>query len=318
LYLGPDVPTEILIWQDPIPTVDHPFINTTEIASLKQQILETNLSVQDLVSTAWASASTFRSSDRRGGANGGRIRLAPQISWDVNNPETLKRVIPQLENIQDSFHRASTEGKHVSIADLIVLAGGIAIEKAAADGGHPVSVPFQPGRGDAGAEQTDGASFNALKPLADGFRNWKRADLAIRDEELLLDKAQRLSLSAPEMTVLVAGLRVLGANTGSNQQGVFTQRLGVLSTDFFTNLLDMSTAWTPTNNNNDSYIGCDRSTGEQRWTASRVDLLFGSNSQLRAIAEVYAQNDGEGRFVGDFVGAWVKVMELDRFDLDMT
>ena len=201
-------------------------------------------------------------------------------------------MIPQLENIQDSSHRASTEGKHVSIADLIVLAGDIAIEKAAADGGHPVSVPFQPGRGDAGAEQTDGASFNALKPLADGFRNWKRADLAIRDEELLLDKAQRLSLSAPEMTVLVAGLRMLGANTGSNQKGVFTQRLGVLSTDFFTNLLDMSTAWTQTNNNNDSYIGCDRSTGEQSWTASRVDLLFGSNSQLRAIAEVYAQNDG--------------------------
>ena len=315
LYLGPDVPSEILIWQDPIPAVDHPLINATEIAALKQQILETNLSVQDLVSTAWASASTFRSSDRRGGANGGRVRLSPQCSWDVNNPETLKRVITELESIQDSFRHASPDGKHVSIADLIVLAGGTAIEKAAADGGHPVTVPFHPGRGDAGEEQTDSASFNALKPLADGFRNWKRADLAIRDEELLLDKAQLLSLSAPEMTVLVAGLRVLGANTNGNQQGVFTQRLGVLSTDFFTNLLDMNTAWTPTNNSNDSYVGCDRSTGQQRWTASRVDLVFGSNSQLRAIAEVYAQNDGQERFIGDFVAAWVKVMELDRFEL---
>ena len=315
LYLGPDIPNEILIWQDPIPEVDHPLINATEIASLKQQILEANLSVQDLVSTAWASASTFRNSDRRGGANGGRIRLSPQNSWDVNNPETLKRVIPQLESIQDSFHRASPDGKHVSIADLIVLGGGTAIEKAAADGGHPVTVPFQPGRGDASAEQTDSASFNALKPIADGFRNWKRADMAIRGEELLLDKAQLLSLSAPEMTVLVAGLRVLGANTGGNQQGVLTQRTGVLSTDFFTNLLDMSTAWTPTNNSNDSYIGSDRNTSEPRWTASRVDLVFGSNSQLRAIAEVYAQNDGQERFVRDFVAAWVKVMELDRFDL---
>jgi catalase-peroxidase len=315
LYLGPDVPTEVLIWQDPIPTVDAPLINATEISSLKQQILETNLSVQELVATAWASASTFRSSDRRGGANGGRVRLSPQNSWDVNNPDTLKRVITQLESLQDSFHRASSEGKHVSIADLIVLAGGTAIEKAAADGVHLVTVPFQPGRSDAGLKETDSASFNALKPLADGFRNWKRADLPLRDEELLVDKAQLLSLSAPEMTVLVAGLRVLGANTAGNQQGVFTDRPGVLSTDFFTNLLDMSTVWTPTNHQQDSYIGCDRSTGEQRWTASRVDLVFGSHSQLRAIAEVYAQNDGEKRFIGDFVAAWVKVMELDRFDL---
>jgi catalase-peroxidase len=295
--------------------VDVPLINPTEISSLKQQILETNLSIQELVATAWASASTFRSSDRRGGANGGRVRLSPQNSWDVNNPDTLKRVITQLESLQDSFHRASSEGKHVSIADLIVLAGGTAIEKAAALGGHPVTVPFHPGRSDAGPEQTDNASFNALKPLADGFRNWKRADLPMRDEELLVDKAQLLSLSAPEMTVLVAGLRVLGANTAGNQQGVFTDRPGVLSTDFFTNLLDMSTVWTPTNHQQDSYIGCDRSTGEQRWTASRVDLVFGSHSQLRAIAEVYAQNDGEKRFIGDFVAAWVKVMELDRFDL---
>ena len=315
LYLGPDVPTEILIWQDPIPAVDHALINATEITALKQQILESNLSVQDLVSTAWASASTFRSSDRRGGANGSRVRLSPQNSWDVNNPATLKRVISQLESIQDSFNRSSSEGKSVSIADLIVLAGSAAIEKAAADGGHPVTVPFQPGRADASAEQTDSASFNALKPLADGFRNWKRSDLPIRGEELLLDKAQLLSLSAPEMTVLVAGLRVLGANSNGNQQGVFTERIGVLSTDFFTNLLDMTTAWTPTNNNKDSYVGSDRTTGQPRWTASRVDLVFGSNSQLRAIAEVYAQNDGQGRFVGDFVAAWVKVMELDRFDL---
>ena len=315
LYLGPDVPTEILIWQDPIPAVDHALINATEITALKQQILESNLSVQDLVSTAWASASTFRSSDRRGGANGSRVRLSPQNSWDVNNPATLKRVISQLESIQDSFNRSSSEGKSVSIADLIVLAGSAAIEKAAADGGHPVTVPFQPGRSDASTEQTDSASFNALKPLADGFRNWKRSDLPIRGEELLLDKAQLLSLSAPEMTVLVAGLRVLGANSNGNQQGVFTERIGVLSTDFFTNLLDMTTAWTPTNNNKDSYVGSDRTTGQPRWTASRVDLVFGSNSQLRAIAEVYAQDDGQGRFVGDFVAAWVKVMELDRFDM---
>ena len=315
LYLGPDVPTEILIWQDPIPAVDHALINATEITALKQQILESNLSVQDLVSTAWASASTFRSSDRRGGANGSRVRLSPQNSWDVNNPATLKRVISQLESIQDSFNRSSSEGKSVSIADLIVLAGSAAIEKAAADGGHPVTVPFQPGRSDASTEQTDSASFNALKPLADGFRNWKRSDLPIRGEELLLDKAQLLSLSAPEMTVLVAGLRVLGANSNGNQQGVFTERIGVLSTDFFTNLLDMTTAWTPTNNNKDSYVGSDRTTGQPRWTASRVDLVFGSNSQLRAIAEVYAQDDGQRRFVGDFVAAWVKVMELDRFDM---
>ena len=315
LYLGPDVPNEVLIWQDPIPAVSHPLIDATDIASLKQQILESQLSIQDLVTTAWGSASSFRSSDRRGGANGGRIRLSPQKSWEVNDPETLNRVITKLESIQESFNRLSLTGKQVSIADLIVLAGGTAIEKAAALGGHPVTVPFHPGRSDAGPEQTDNASFNALKPLADGFRNWKRADLPLRDEELLVDKAQLLSLSAPEMTVLVAGLRVLGANTAGNQQGVFTDRPGVLSTDFFTNLLDMSTVWTPTNHQQDSYIGCDRSTGEQRWTASRVDLVFGSHSQLRAIAEVYAQNDGEKRFIGDFVAAWVKVMELDRFDL---
>jgi catalase-peroxidase len=315
LYLGPDVPNEVLIWQDPIPAVSHPLIDATDIASLKQQILESQLSIQDLVTTAWGSASSFRSSDRRGGANGGRIRLSPQKSWEVNDPEILNRVITKLESIQESFNRLSLTGKQVSIADLIVLAGGTAIEKAAALGGHPVTVPFHPGRSDAGPEQTDNASFNALKPLADGFRNWKRADLPMRDEELLVDKAQLLSLSAPEMTVLVAGLRVLGANTAGNQQGVFTDRPGVLSTDFFTNLLDMSTVWTPTNHQQDSYIGCDRSTGEQRWTASRVDLVFGSHSQLRAIAEVYAQNDGEKRFIGDFVAAWVKVMELDRFDL---
>ena len=315
LYLGPDVPNEVLIWQDPIPDVEHPLINANEIHSLKQHIRESDLSVQDLVSTAWASASTFRSSDRRGGANGARIRLSPQNSWEVNNPETLKHVISKLERIQDSFQRASAEGKKVSIADLIVLAGGTAIEKAAADGGHPITVPFQPGRTDASSEQTDSASFNALKPLADGFRNWKRSDVSLRDEALLLDKAQLLSLSAPEMTVLVAGLRVLGANSNDNQQGVLTENVGVLSTDFFTNLLDMSTAWTPTSDSKDNYVGCDRHTGQPRWTASRVDLVFGSNSQLRAIAEVYAQNDGKERFIEDFVGAWVKVMELDRFDL---
>ena len=315
LYLGPEIPGEVQTWQDPIPAVDHPLIDDVDIANLKQQLLATGLGVPALVSTAWASASTFRGSDRRGGANGGRLRLLPQRSWEVNDPEQLQAVLQAIESVQQQFNTAATGGKQVSMADLIVLAGCAAVEKAAADGGHSVTVPFRPGRADAGTEQTDTASFNTLKPLADGFRNWQRNGLPMRAEELLLDKAQLLSLSAPEMTVLLAGLRVLGANSGSNRQGVFTDRVGVLSNDFCVNLLDMTTQWTPTSETQDSYIGRNGDNGPERWIASRADLVFGSNSQLRAIVEVYAQSDGAARFVSDFVQAWTKVMELDRFDL---
>ena len=316
LYLGPEIPGEVQTWQDPIPSVDHPLIDDADIANLKQQLLATGLGVPALVSTAWASASTFRGSDRRGGANGGRLRLLPQRSWEVNDPEQLQAVLQAIESVQQQFNAAATGGKQVSMADLIVLAGCAAVEKAAADGGHSVTVPFRPGRADAGTEQTDTASFNTLKPLADGFRNWQRSGLPMRAEELLLDKAQLLSLSAPEMTVLLAGLRVLGANSGSNRQGVFTDRVGVLSNDFCVNLLDMTTQWTPTSETQDSYIGRNGDNGPERWTASRADLVFGSNSQLRAIVEVYAQSDGAPRFIADFVQAWTKVMELDRFDLN--
>ena len=316
LYLGPEIPGEVQTWQDPIPAVDHPLIDDVDIANLKQQLLATGLGVPALVSTAWASASTFRGSDRRGGANGGRLRLLPQRSWEVNDPEQLQAVLQAIESVQQQFNAAATGGKQVSMADLIVLAGCAAVEKAAADGGHSVTVPFRPGRADAGTEQTDTASFNTLKPLADGFRNWQRNGLPMRAEELLLDKAQLLSLSAPEMTVLLAGLRVLGANSGSNRQGVFTDRVGVLSNDFCVNLLDMTTQWTPTSETQDSYIGRNGDNGPERWIASRADLVFGSNSQLRAIVEVYAQSDGAPRFIADFVQAWSKVMELDRFDLN--
>ena len=316
LYLGPEIPGEVQTWQDPIPSVDHPLIDDVDIANLKQQLLATGLGVPALVSTAWASASTFRGSDRRGGANGGRLRLLPQRSWEVNDPEQLQAVLQAIESVQQQFNAAATGGKQVSMADLIVLAGCAAVEKAAADGGHSVTVPFRPGRADAGTEQTDTASFNTLKPLADGFRNWQRNGLPMRAEELLLDKAQLLSLSAPEMTVLLAGLRVLGANSGSNRQGVFTDRVGVLSNDFCVNLLDMTTQWTPTSETQDSYIGRNGDNGPERWIASRADLVFGSNSQLRAIVEVYAQSDGAPRFIADFVQAWTKVMELDRFDLN--
>ena len=315
LYLGPDVPEEVQIWQDPVPPVTHPLIDEAEISDLKQQILASGQSVSALVAAAWGSASTFRGSDRRGGANGGRIRLLPQRTWEVNDPEQLNGVLTALETIQSQFNSSSSNGKSVSIADLIVLGGCAAVEKAAADGGHTVVVPFRPGRSDAGPEQTDTASFNVLKPLADGFRNWQRSGLPLRAEELLVDRAQLLTLSAPEMTVLLAGLRVMGANTAGNRQGVFTQNVGVLSNDFCVNLLDMTTRWTPTSEAQDAYIGRDSATGAERWSASRADLVFGSNSQLRAIVEVYAQNDGGSRFVADFVKAWVKVMELDRFDL---
>jgi catalase-peroxidase len=314
LYLGPDIPSEELIWQDPLPAVVHPLVDASDCSLLKQQILATRLTVPELIATAWASASTFRGSDKRGGANGARIRLQPQRSWEVNDPEQLARVLSQLEAIQGAFNSNRSDGKVISLADLIVLAGCAALEQAAAAAGFSVTVPFRPGRTDASAEQTDSAGFNWLKPLGDGFRNWQRADLPIRAEELLLDRAQQLGLSAPELTVLVGGLRVLGANSGGSRHGVFTERVGLLSTDFFVNLLDMDTAWGPATSDN-LYEGRSRADGSLRWTATRADLVFGSNSQLRAIVEIYAQADGAERFVHDFVKAWVKVMELDRFDL---
>ena len=314
LYLGPDIPAEELIWQDPLPAVVDPLVDSTDFSVLKQQILATGLTVPELIATAWASASTFRGSDKRGGANGARVRLQPQRSWEVNDPDQLSRVLTQLENVQTAFNSNRSDGKIISLADLIVLAGCAAVEQAAAAIGTNVTVPFRPGRTDASAEQTDSAGFNWLKPLSDGFRNWQRADLPIRAEELLLDRAQQLGLSAPEFTVLVGGLRVLGANSGGSRHGVFTDRVGVLSTDFFVNLLDMDTAWGPGPNAN-LYEGRNRADGSLRWTATRADLVFGSNSQLRAIVEVYAQADGAERFIQDFVKAWVKVMELDRFDL---
>ncbi len=314
LYLGPDIPAEELIWQDPLPAVVDPLVDSTDFSVLKQQILATGLTVPELIATAWASASTFRGSDKRGGANGARVRLQPQRSWEVNDPDQLSRVLTQLESVQTAFNSNHSDGKIISLADLIVLAGCVAVEQAAAAIGTNVTVPFRPGRTDASAEQTDCAGFNWLKPLSDGFRNWQRADLPIRAEELLLDRAQQLGLSAPEFTVLVGGLRVLGANSGGSRHGVFTDRVGVLSTDFFVNLLDMDTAWGPGPNAN-LYEGRNRADGSLRWTATRADLVFGSNSQLRAIVEVYAQADGAERFIQDFVKAWVKVMELDRFDL---
>jgi catalase-peroxidase len=308
------VPAEELIWQDPLPTVDHPLVDGNDLPALKQQILATGLTVPELVATAWASASTYRGSDKRGGANGSRLRLQPQRTWEVNDPGQLSKVLTQLETVQAAFNGNRSDGKRISLADLIVLAGGVAVEQAAAAAGQHLSVPFRPGRTDASTEQTDSAAFNVLKPLADGFRNWQRADLPIHAEELLLDRAQQLGLSAPELTVLVGGLRVLGANSGGSTHGVFSDRVGVLSTDFFVNLLDIDTVWRPGTGEN-VYEGRSRADGSLRWSATRADLVFGSNSQLRAIVEVYAQNDGAGRFIHDFVQAWVKVMELDRFDL---
>lgn len=311
LYLGADVPDEVQLWQDPLPAQEYPLIDAADIAQIKRQLLDTGVGVGALVATAWAAASSFRGSDRRGGANGGRLRLQPQRGWEVNDPEQLNRVLLALETVQEQFHASASGGKRVSMADLIVLGGAAALEKAAADGGRSLEVPFRPGRVDAGTEHTDTASFNVLKPLADGFRNYTRKGLALRAEELLVDRAQQLCLSAPEMTVLVAGLRVLGANTAGNRQGVFTERVGVLSNDFCIHLLDMTTRWQPFEDGLEGYVGRD-SAGEERWKASRADLVFGSNSQLRAIVEVYAQDDGGDRFVSDFVRAWVKVMNLDR------
>jgi len=314
-YLGPEVPSEELIWQDPIPAVDHPLVNENDLESLKAKILASGLSVSQLVSTAWASAATFRGGDKRGGANGARIRLAPQRYWKANNPTQLDKVLSTLENIQKEFNAAQGNGKKVSLADLIVLAGNAAIEKAAKDAGQNVKVPFAAGRTDASQEKTDVESFGYLEPIADGFRNYKKGRTLASTEELLIDKAQLLTLTAPEMTVLVGGMRALNANYDGAANGVLTSRPEQLSNDFFVNLLDMGTAWKATSEDRELYEGYDRSSGQTKWTATRADLVFGSNAELRSIAEVYASKDAQGKFVNDFVAAWNKVMNLDRFDL---
>jgi catalase-peroxidase len=314
-YLGPLVPAEELLWQDPVPAVTHELIDAQDIAALKSKILASGLSISQLVSTAWASAATFRGSDKRGGANGARIRLAPQKDWEVNQPAQLPTVLATLEAIQQEFNSAQSGGKMVSLADVIVLGGCAAVEQAAKNAGHDVTVPFTPGRTDATQEQTDVQSFAVLEPTADGFRNYLKTKYAVSAEELLVDRAQLLTLTAPEMTVLVGGMRALNANVGQSQHGVFTHRPGVLTNDFFTNLLDMGTTWQATSEDGDLFEGRDRATGELKWTGARVDLVFGSNSQLRAIAEVYACDDAQQKFVRDFVAAWDKVMNLDRFDL---
>ncbi|MGH3627197.1 MAG: peroxidase family protein, partial [Sciscionella sp.] len=317
-YLGPLVPKERLIWQDPVPAVDHELVGPADIAALKRRILDSRLAVSQLVSTAWASASTFRCSDRRGGANGARIRLEPQRSWQVNDPETLAQVLRTLEGIQESFNSSQTGGTRISLADLIVLGGGLAVEQAARNAGYDVRVPFAPGRTDASQEQTDVESFAALEPTADGFRNYRGPGNRLPSEYLLVDRANLLTLSAPEMTVLVGGLRVLGANSGQSPLGVFTSVSESLTNEFFVNLLDMGTEWTARSGCGATPVtfeGRDRATGEIRWTGSRVDLIFGSNSELRAIAEVYAGDDAREKFVRDFIAAWDKVMNLDRYDL---
>ena len=314
-YLGPEVPAEDLIWQDPIPAASEPLIDAAAVADLKARLRSSGLSVSELVATAWASAASFRGSDKRGGANGGRIRLAPQNAWAVNQPAQLARVLEVLEGLQRAFNEESAGGCQVSLADLIVLAGCSAVETAAAAAGHRLEVPFQPGRGDAAQEQTDVESFAVLEPRADGFRNYQKTAMAVPAEHLLVDRAQLLGLSVPEMTALVGGLRVLGANTDGLAHGVFTQRPGQLTNDFFVNLLAMETVWTATSEAGEIFEGRDRLSGELRWTGTRVDLVFGSNSQLRAVAEIYAQSDGGERFVRDFIAAWSKVMNLDRFDL---
>jgi len=313
-YLGPEVPKEVLIWQDPVPPVDHKLIDAKDIANLKAKILASKLSIAELVSTAWASASTFRGSDKRGGANGARIRLEPQKDWQVNQPAQLAKVLKTLAGIQKAFNATAKGGKKVSLADLIVLGGAAAIEQAAKKAGHKVTVPFAPGRTDASQEQTDVESFEYLEPVADGFRNYEKAKYAVSAEELLIDKAQLLTLTAPEMTVLVGGMRVLGANVGKSQHGVFTKRPQTLTNDFFVNLLDMGTDWKATSDEN-VFEGHDRKSGKLKWTGTRVDLVFGSNSELRAVAEVYGASDAQAKFVADFVAAWNKVMNADRFDL---
>ncbi|WP_170391439.1 catalase/peroxidase HPI [Ruegeria arenilitoris] len=314
-YIGPEAPAEELIWQDNVPAVDHDLIDAADVADLKARLLDCGLSVSELVATAWASASTFRGSDKRGGANGARIRLAPQKDWDVNEPEKLSKALDALAAVQAEFNAAQSGNKKVSLADVIVLGGVAAIEKAAKAAGHDIDVPFVPGRTDATQDQTDAESFAPLEPIADGFRNYQRKEYSVSPEELLVDKAQLLTLTAPEMTVLVGGMRVLGANFGGTAHGVLTDRVGVLSNDFFVNLLDMRTEWKPAADANGVYEGRDRASGEVKWTGTRVDLVFGSNSQLRALAEVYGQTDADAKFVGDFVSAWTKVMNADRFDL---
>ena len=314
-YLGSEVPAEDLIWQDPVPAVNHKLIDEKDIASLKAKILASGLSVSQLVSTAWASASTFRGSDKRGGANGARIRLAPQKDWEVNQPSQLAKVLKTLEGIQSAFNSAQSGGKKVSLADLIVLAGCAGVEQAAKKAGHDVTVPFTPGRTDAPQEQTDVVSFAVLKPAADGFRNYLKTKYAVSAEELLVDRAQLLTLTAPEMTVLVGGMRVLNTNFGQTRHGVFTKKPEALTNDFFVNLLDMGMEWKAVSDAQDLFEGRDRKTGEVKWTGTRVDLIFGSNSQLRALAEVYGSADAQKKFVQDFVVAWTKVMNLDRFDL---
>jgi catalase-peroxidase len=314
-YLGPEVPAEELIWQDPIPAVNHKLIDAKDIAALKGKLLQSGLSVSQLVSTAWASASTFRGSDKRGGANGARIRLAPQKDWEVNQPTQLAKVLKKLEAIQYAFNRTAKGGKKVSLADLVVLGGCAGIEQAARNAGHKVTVPFTPGRMDASQEQTDVASFAVLEPIADGFRNYLKAKYSIPAETLLIDKAQLMTLTVPEMTVLIGGLRVLKTNAGATQHGVFTKRPGALTNDFFVNLLDIATEWKPASKEAVVFEGRDRKTGKLKWTGTRVDLVFGSNSQLRALAEVYACADSQEKFVQDFIAAWHKVMNLDRFDL---
>ncbi len=316
-YLGPEVPTEPLIWQDDIPAVNHPLIDEADVTALKNQILASGLTISELVSTAWASASTFRGSDKRGGANGARIRLAPQKDWEVNQPEQLSKVLAILERIQADFNGSQATAKKVSLADLIVLGGCAAIELAAINGGHDINVPFTPGRMDASQNQTDVESFAVLEPVADGFRNYQKVRFTVTAEEFLLDKAQLLTLTAPEMTVLVGGLRALNANFEKSQHGVFTKRPGTLSNDYFINLLDIGTEWKPVTKDAEVFEGRDRKTGDLKWNATRVDLVFGSNSQLRALAEVYGTSDSETKFVQDFVAAWNKVMNLDRFDLKL-
>jgi catalase-peroxidase len=314
-YLGPEVPAEELIWQDPIPAVNHKLIGEKDIAALKGKILASGLSIPELVSTAWASASTFRGSDKRGGANGARIRLAPQKDWEVNQPKQLAKVLKTLGDIRSKFNKTAKGGKQISLADLIVLAGCAGIEQAAKNAGHKVTVPFTPGRTDASLDQTDVKSFAVLEPVADGFRNYQKTKYAVSAEELLVDRAQLMTLTAPEMTVLVGGMRVLNANFGQSRHGVFTKRPETLTNDFFVNLLDMGTSWKATAEDEDVFEGRDRATGELKWTGTRIDLIFGSNSQLRAIAEVYGSADAQKKFVQDFVAAWTKVMNLDRFDI---
>lgn len=314
-YLGPEVPKEELLWQDPLPAVDHPLIDEKDIKDLKTRILASGLSVSQLVSAAWASASTFRGSDKRGGANGARIRLAPQKEWVVNNPAQLQKVLEKLEILRNEFNNAQINGKKISLADLIVLAGCAAVEKAAGDAGFNLTVPFTPGRADASAEQTDAESFKVLEPLADAFRNYSKKKYQVSTEELMIDKAQLLTLTAPEMTVLIGGMRVLNTNFDNSKHGIFTDRPEVLTSDFFVNLLDMNTVWMPSSDDKEFFDGRNRQTGKLKWTATRADLIFGSNSELRAIAEVYGSSDAREKFVKDFVAAWNKVMNLDRFDL---